>query len=109
MLMTFAVIVGGAANNRLLPYEAAISVANPTAATTVVSDDVDTTTVSLTATASAAEGGTITYTASVGAPVTGSPVSNASNVLITSARASISLAIARSDKPERSMNRAVFS
>src|SRR4029077_12897662 len=45
-----------------------------TAATTTVSDDVDTTTVSLTATPSASEGGTITYTASVGAPVTGSDV-----------------------------------
>ena len=47
---------------------------NGTAVTTTVSDDVDTTTVSLTATPSASEGGTITYTASVGAPVTGSDV-----------------------------------
>ena len=43
-------------------------------AVTVVSDDVDATTVCLAATANAAEGGTITYTASVGAPVTGSDV-----------------------------------
>ncbi|WP_415842738.1 immunoglobulin-like domain-containing protein, partial [Pseudomonas reidholzensis] len=34
----------------------------------------DTTTVTLTATPSVAEGGTIVYTASVDAPVTGSPV-----------------------------------
>ncbi|WP_178081571.1 immunoglobulin-like domain-containing protein, partial [Pseudomonas sp. B2(2017)] len=39
-----------------------------------VTDTVDTTTVKLTATESAAEGGTVTYTATVGAPVTGSPV-----------------------------------
>src|SRR5688572_155428 len=43
-------------------------------AVTVVSDDVDTTTVSLSATAKAAEGGTSIYTASVRAPVTGSDV-----------------------------------
>ncbi|MFJ4196327.1 immunoglobulin-like domain-containing protein [Pseudomonas sp. NPDC089534] len=44
------------------------------AAVTEVTDTVDTTTVKLTATESAAEGGTVTYTATVGAPVTGSPV-----------------------------------
>ncbi|WP_139834971.1 retention module-containing protein, partial [Pseudomonas sp. B35(2017)] len=43
-------------------------------AVTEVTDTVDTTTVKLTATESAAEGGTVTYTATVGAPVTGSPV-----------------------------------
>ena len=43
-------------------------------AVTDVTDTVDTTTVKLTATESAAEGGTVTYTATVGAPVTGSPV-----------------------------------
>src|SRR5688572_25231816 len=43
-------------------------------AVTVVSDDVYTTTESLRATANAAEGATITYSASVGAPVTGSDV-----------------------------------
>ncbi|WP_236170520.1 immunoglobulin-like domain-containing protein, partial [Pseudomonas parakoreensis] len=43
-------------------------------AVTSVTDTVDTTTVKLTATESAAEGGTVTYTATVGAPVTGSPV-----------------------------------
>ncbi|WLG45171.1 retention module-containing protein [Pseudomonas sp. FP1740] len=43
-------------------------------AVTTVTDTIDTTTVTLNATASAAEGGTVTYTATVGAPVTGSPV-----------------------------------
>ncbi|MGN8123777.1 retention module-containing protein, partial [Pseudomonas sp. 22082] len=43
-------------------------------AVTEVTDTIDTTTVKLTATESAAEGGTVTYTATVGAPVTGSPV-----------------------------------
>ncbi|QXH48832.1 LapA family giant adhesin [Pseudomonas xanthosomatis] len=47
---------------------------NSTAAVTQVTDTTDTTTVTLTATPSVAEGGTIIYTASVGAPVTGSPV-----------------------------------
>ncbi|WP_145190891.1 retention module-containing protein, partial [Pseudomonas sp. URMO17WK12:I11] len=49
-------------------------VANTDLVSTVVSDVTDTTTVTLTATPSVAEGGTIVYTASVGAPVTGSPV-----------------------------------
>ncbi|MFJ4445861.1 immunoglobulin-like domain-containing protein, partial [Pseudomonas sp. NPDC089422] len=49
-------------------------VANKTAVSTTVTDVQDTTTVTLTATPSVAEGGIITYTASVGAPVTGSPV-----------------------------------
>uniref|UniRef100_UPI0032E49242 immunoglobulin-like domain-containing protein n=1 Tax=Pseudomonas frederiksbergensis TaxID=104087 RepID=UPI0032E49242 len=40
-------------------------------AVTTVTDTIDTTTVTLNATASAAEGGTVTYTATVGAPVTG--------------------------------------
>ncbi|WP_445181324.1 LapA family giant adhesin [Pseudomonas sp. McL0111] len=44
------------------------------AAVTNVTDTIDTTTVKLTATESAAEGGTVTYTATVGAAVTGSPV-----------------------------------
>ncbi|MFW9082664.1 retention module-containing protein [Pseudomonas sp. P2757] len=43
-------------------------------AVTNVTDTIDTTTVKLTATESAAEGGVVTYTATVGAPVTGSPV-----------------------------------
>ncbi|EJL95769.1 hypothetical protein PMI19_05369, partial [Pseudomonas sp. GM16] len=43
-------------------------------AVTNVTDTIDTTTVKLTATESAAEGGSVTYTATVGAPVTGSPV-----------------------------------
>jgi uncharacterized protein YegL len=43
-------------------------------AVTSVTDTIDTTTVKLTATESAAEGGTVTYTATVGAAVTGSPV-----------------------------------
>ncbi|KAE9642319.1 immunoglobulin-like domain-containing protein, partial [Pseudomonas sp. PB106] len=49
-------------------------VTSTTPAVTSVTDTIDTTTVKLTATESAAEGGTVTYTASVGAPVTGSPV-----------------------------------
>ncbi|PVZ30204.1 retention module-containing protein, partial [Pseudomonas sp. CC120222-01a] len=49
-------------------------VANPAPVSTSVTDVQDTTTVTLTATSSVAEGGTITYTASVDAPVTGSPV-----------------------------------
>ncbi|MFJ4248982.1 immunoglobulin-like domain-containing protein [Pseudomonas sp. NPDC089741] len=55
-------------------------------AVTQVTDTIDTTTVKLTATESAAEGGTVTYTATVGAPVTGSPVvvtlSNGQNITI---------------------------
>ncbi|MEG1082471.1 MAG: hypothetical protein RSE44_28435, partial [Pseudomonas sp.] len=43
-------------------------------AVTSVTDTIDTTTVKLTATGTAAEGGTVTYTATVGAQVTGSPV-----------------------------------
>ncbi|MGP6428242.1 immunoglobulin-like domain-containing protein, partial [Pseudomonas pharyngis] len=49
-------------------------VTSTTPAVTSVTDTIDTTTVKLTATATAAEGGTVTYTATVGAPVTGSPV-----------------------------------
>ncbi|PIK74944.1 large adhesive protein, partial [Pseudomonas sp. 382] len=49
-------------------------VANQAPVSTAVTDVQDTTTVTLTATPSLAEGGTIIYTASVGAPVTGSPV-----------------------------------
>ncbi|MFL9854086.1 LapA family giant adhesin, partial [Pseudomonas chlororaphis subsp. aurantiaca] len=43
-------------------------------AVTNVTDTIDTSTVSLTATSNVAEGGTVVYTASVTAPVTGSPV-----------------------------------
>ncbi|WP_163008245.1 immunoglobulin-like domain-containing protein, partial [Pseudomonas viridiflava] len=43
-------------------------------AVTSVTDTIDTTTVKLAATATAAEGGNVVYTATVGAPVTGSPV-----------------------------------
>ncbi|KAB0505441.1 retention module-containing protein, partial [Pseudomonas lini] len=49
-------------------------VASDTPAITTVTDTIDTSTVSLTATANVAEGGTVVYTASVSAPVTGSPV-----------------------------------
>ncbi|MEB0229145.1 immunoglobulin-like domain-containing protein, partial [Pseudomonas sp. 10S4] len=49
-------------------------VTNPAAAVTNVTDTIDTSTVTLKADPSAAEGGTVTYTASVGQPVTGSPV-----------------------------------
>ncbi|KAF0864662.1 type I secretion C-terminal target domain-containing protein [Pseudomonas sp. LD120] len=47
---------------------------NTAPAVTDVTDTIDTSTVSLTATPSVAEGGTVVYTASVTAPVTGSPV-----------------------------------
>ncbi|MEK1837136.1 MAG: LapA family giant adhesin, partial [Pseudomonas sp.] len=47
---------------------------NPAAAVTDVTDTIDTSTVNLTATSAVAEGGTVVYTASVSAPVTGSPV-----------------------------------
>ncbi|KZN17161.1 retention module-containing protein [Pseudomonas fluorescens] len=47
---------------------------NPAAAVTEVTDTLDTSTVNLTATSTVAEGGTVVYTASVSAPVTGSPV-----------------------------------
>ena len=49
-------------------------VPSTTPAVTDVTDTIDTSTVTLKATPSAAEGGTITYTATVTAPVTGSPV-----------------------------------
>ncbi|MBC3210428.1 large adhesive protein, partial [Pseudomonas sp. SWRI111] len=55
-------------------------------AVTTVTDTIDTSTVKLTADTSAAEGGTVTYTATVGAPVTGSPVvvtlANGQNITI---------------------------
>ncbi|WP_449104497.1 retention module-containing protein [Pseudomonas mohnii] len=61
-------------------------VPSTTPAVTNVSDTIDTTTVKLTATESAAEGGNVTYTATVGAPVTGSPVvvtlANGQNITI---------------------------
>jgi surface adhesion protein len=47
---------------------------DPAPAVTNVTDTIDTSTVTLTATNSVAEGGTVVYTASVGAPVTGAPV-----------------------------------
>ncbi|MEX5590800.1 immunoglobulin-like domain-containing protein, partial [Pseudomonas urmiensis] len=49
-------------------------VGNPAPVSTTVTDVQDTTTVTLTATPSVAEGGSIVYTASVNAPVTGTPV-----------------------------------
>ncbi|MGB8920636.1 MAG: LapA family giant adhesin, partial [Pseudomonas sp.] len=49
-------------------------VPSTTPAVTSVTDTIDTTGVKLTATGTVAEGGTVTYTATVGAPVTGSPV-----------------------------------
>ncbi|MFJ4372577.1 retention module-containing protein, partial [Pseudomonas japonica] len=49
-------------------------VANPAPAITTVSDSTDTTTVTLSATPSVTEGGVVTYTASVSAPVTGTPL-----------------------------------
>nr|NLU59553.1 hypothetical protein [Pseudomonas sp. BIGb0427] len=45
---------------------------DPAAAVTEVTDTIDTSTVTLTATPSVTEGGVVTYTASVTAPVTGS-------------------------------------
>ncbi|WP_339496329.1 immunoglobulin-like domain-containing protein, partial [Pseudomonas sp. RA_105y_Pfl2_P56] len=55
-------------------------------AVTNVTDTIDTSTVKLTADTSVAEGGTVTYTATVGAPVTGSPVvvtlANGQNITI---------------------------
>ncbi|WP_439820412.1 LapA family giant adhesin [Pseudomonas sp. HLG18] len=61
-------------------------VTSNTPAVTSVTDTIDTTTVKLTATETAAEGGTVTYTATVGAPVTGSPVvvtlANGQNITI---------------------------
>ncbi|MEE1926387.1 immunoglobulin-like domain-containing protein [Pseudomonas sp. 147P] len=47
---------------------------SPTPAVTSVTDTIDTSTVTLTATPSVVEGGVITYTATVSAPVTGSPL-----------------------------------
>ncbi|WP_212613326.1 immunoglobulin-like domain-containing protein, partial [Pseudomonas lini] len=49
-------------------------VTSDTPAVTTVNDTIDSSTVSLSATSSVAEGGTVVYTASVSAPVTGSPV-----------------------------------
>ncbi|MDH1576616.1 retention module-containing protein, partial [Pseudomonas sp. GD03746] len=47
---------------------------NPQSAVTTISDSIDTSTVTLAATPSVVEGGTVVYTASVSAPVTGSPL-----------------------------------
>ncbi|MDP9519458.1 immunoglobulin-like domain-containing protein, partial [Pseudomonas protegens] len=49
-------------------------VPNTTPAVTDVTDTIDNSTVTLKATPSATEGGNVTYTATVSAPVTGSPV-----------------------------------
>ncbi|MFJ4605243.1 immunoglobulin-like domain-containing protein, partial [Pseudomonas atacamensis] len=61
-------------------------VTSSTPAVTSVTDTIDTTTVKLSATATAAEGGNVVYTATVGAPVTGSPVvvtlANGQNITI---------------------------
>ncbi|MGE8146363.1 LapA family giant adhesin, partial [Pseudomonas frederiksbergensis] len=61
-------------------------VPSTTPAVTSVTDTIDTSTVKLTATGTAAEGGTVTYTATVGQPVTGSPVTvtlaNGQNITI---------------------------
>ncbi|MCP1473774.1 hypothetical protein ABIA54_002140 [Pseudomonas sp. EB276 TE3739] len=61
-------------------------VPSTTPAVTTVTDTIDTSTVKLTADTSVAEGGTVTYTATVGAPVTGSPVvvtlANGQNITI---------------------------
>ncbi|UEB96120.1 LapA family giant adhesin [Pseudomonas sp. HN2] len=61
-------------------------VPSTTPAVTSVTDTIDTTTVKLSATATAAEGGNVVYTATVGAPVTGSPVvvtlANGQNITI---------------------------
>ncbi|WP_404942382.1 immunoglobulin-like domain-containing protein, partial [Pseudomonas jessenii] len=62
---TIATVTGGNFEN-LVP--------STTPAVTEVTDTIDTSTVKLTADTSVAEGGTFTYTATVGAPVTGSPV-----------------------------------
>ncbi|MHA7117224.1 immunoglobulin-like domain-containing protein, partial [Pseudomonas promysalinigenes] len=47
---------------------------SPTPAVTAITDTIDTSTVTLTATPSAVEGGMVTYTASVTSPVTGTPL-----------------------------------
>ncbi|WP_339447894.1 retention module-containing protein, partial [Pseudomonas sp. EA_5y_Pfl2_R50] len=61
-------------------------VPSTTPAVTEVTDTIDTSTVKLTADTSVAEGGTVTYTATVGSPVTGSPVvvtlANGQNITI---------------------------
>ncbi|WP_148050772.1 immunoglobulin-like domain-containing protein, partial [Pseudomonas moraviensis] len=61
-------------------------VPSTTPAVTSVTDTIDTTTVKLSATAATAEGGNVVYTATVGAPVTGSPVvvtlANGQNITI---------------------------
>ncbi|HKS13105.1 MAG TPA: immunoglobulin-like domain-containing protein [Pseudomonas sp.] len=70
-------------------YENLIS--SPTPLSTAVTDVTDTSTVTLTATPSVAEGGSIVYTASVGAPVTGAPV-----LVTLSNGQSISIAVGQS-------------
>ncbi|HGA2320871.1 TPA: immunoglobulin-like domain-containing protein, partial [Pseudomonas putida] len=47
---------------------------DPTSAKTSITDSIDTSTITLTATPSVSEGGVVTYTATVTAPVTGSPL-----------------------------------
>ncbi|MDP5241431.1 retention module-containing protein, partial [Uliginosibacterium sp. 31-16] len=49
-------------------------VVNPAPALTAINDTIDTTTATLTATPSVAEGGSITYTVALSSPVTGTPV-----------------------------------
>ncbi|WP_409265000.1 immunoglobulin-like domain-containing protein, partial [Pseudomonas sp. KCJK9000] len=47
---------------------------SPAPAVTAITDTIDTSTVTLTATPSVTEGGTVVYTATVNAPVTGAPL-----------------------------------
>ena len=72
-------------------------VIDPAAATTVITDTMDTTTVSLTATASVAEGGSITYTASLDNPAQ-TPVSvvlsNGATITIAAGTSSGSVSVA---------------
>ncbi|MDZ5604836.1 retention module-containing protein, partial [Pseudomonas sp. RP23018S] len=74
---------------------------NGAAAVTTVTDTIDTTTVTLTAAPSVAEGGVITYTASVGAVVTGSPVvvtlANGQNITIAVGQSSGTVNVAVAD------------
>ncbi|MDZ5605528.1 immunoglobulin-like domain-containing protein, partial [Pseudomonas sp. RP23018S] len=74
---------------------------NSAPAVTAVTDTIDTTTVTLTAAPSVAEGGVITYTASVGAPVTGTPVvvtlANGQNITIAVGQSSGTVNVPVSD------------
>ena len=76
---------------------------NPAPVSTAINDTIDTTTATLTATPSVAEGGSITYTVSLSSPVTGAPVavtlSNGAVLSIPVGASSATTTVTAADNP----------